>query len=86
MAMFFAYARLLRENNTALHTSLYHYRCINIHILLSICCLYLKTEIGSPSILFTCIYIPQKTEVSTKNVLRMFEAHFWKKYKNVEPR
>ena len=26
------------------------------------------------------LYIPQKTEVSTKNVLRMFEAHFWKKY------
>ena len=38
--------------NTALYTSLYHYRCINIHIPLSICCLYLQTEIGSPSILF----------------------------------
>ena len=77
---------LKRTLNTALYTSRYHYRCITIHIPLSICCLYLQTEIGSPSILFAGIYIPQKTKVSTKNVLRMFEAHFWKKYKNVEPR
>ena len=31
-------------------------------------------------------HIPQKTEVSIKNVLRMLEAHFWKKFKNIEPR
>ena len=43
---------LKRTLNTALYTSRYHYRCIKIHIPLSICCLYLQTEIGSPSILF----------------------------------
>ena len=41
-----------------------------------------QTEIGSLSIF--CLYIPQKTEVSTKNVLRIFEAHIWKTCKNVE--
>ena len=46
--------------NTALYTSLYHYRCINIHIPLSICCLYLQTEIGSPSILFAVYTYPRK--------------------------
>ena len=31
-------------------------------------------------------YGPMKTEVSIKNLLRMFEAHFRKKHKKVEPR
>ena len=71
--------------NTALYTSFYHYRYIQIHIPLYICCMSNQTEIESLSTFF-CLYIPQKTEVSTKNVLRMFEAHFWKKCQNVEPR
>ena len=42
---------------------------------------FVFSEVGD-----VCMYIPQKTEVPDKNVLRMFEAQFWKKYKNVEPR
>ena len=62
--------------NIALYTSLYHYRGIIIHIPLFIWCLCLQTGIGSPSALFARIYIPQKTELSNKNVLRILEAHF----------
>ena len=31
-------------------------------------------------------YIEVSASPCTKNVLRMFEAHLWKKNKNVEPR
>ena len=44
---------------TALFTSLYRYRYIEIHIPFSICFLSLQTEIGNPSICFACIY-PRK--------------------------
>ena len=67
--------------NAALYTSLYHYRYIEIHILLSICCLSLQTDIGSTSILFAFTYLRKLSFL-----LRMFEAHFWKKYEKVEPR
>ena len=50
---------------------------------LSICCLSLQLRWEVSRFFF--LYIPQETKVSIKNVLRMFEAHFWKKCKNVEP-
>ena len=70
--------------NTALYLSLSLYIHSNPHSIIYL--LYVPSNWNGKYLNFFCLYIPQKTGVSTKNVLRMFEAHFWKKYKNVEPR
>ena len=70
--------------NTALYLSLSLYIHLNPHSIIYLLCF--PSNWNGKYLNFFCLYIPQKTGVSTKNVLRMFEAHFWKKYKNVEPR
>ena len=70
--------------NTALYLSLSLYIHLNPHSIIYL--LYVPSNWNGKYLNFFCLYIPQKTGVSTKNVLRMFKAHFLKKYKNVEPR
>ena len=64
--------------------------CISLFIIVdnphSIIYLMSVSSNGDRKSLNLLLVYTQKTKVSTKNVLRMFEAHFWKKYKNVEPR